>query len=185
MALKSAKIAGLKVEGQGFQGAMRWLEAATDRNSGKCAYAGNIDKVTPGAGSIAMTAAGMLMRQFLGAQRDDEIVTKAADFLGQPANLPGWAAGGGGVNFYYWYYGTLCMFQKGGEHWNKWNTKIKEALLPSQCKGGPLDGTAADKDGSWDPVGAAGIPSGGRVFSTSLGALCLEVYYRYLPLYGK
>jgi hypothetical protein len=32
--------------------------------------------------------------------------------------------------------------------------------------------------GSWDPVGAWGR-DGGRVYSTALCALILEVYYRY------
>jgi hypothetical protein len=34
-------------------------------------------------------------------------------------------------------------------------------------------------------VGRGGIPRGGRVFSTALAALSLEVYYRYLPMYSK
>jgi hypothetical protein len=33
-------------------------------------------------------------------------------------------------------------------------------------------------DGSWDPIGEWGI-SGGRVYSTALGAMTLEVYYRF------
>ena len=41
------------------------------------------------------------------------------------------------------------------------------------------------------PWPAAGTPTpawgsyGGRIYSTSLSALCLEVYYRYLPLYAQ
>ena len=50
---------------------------------------------------------------------------------------------------------------------------MKPALIEGQVKGG------AD-DGSWDPKGAA---HSGRVMSTALAVLCLEVYYRYLPLY--
>jgi hypothetical protein len=184
MALKSAKIAGLKVEGSAFQGCMNWLNAATRPNDGRCAYAGTIAQVAAGNGSMAMCAAGMLMRQFMGVDRGDPALKAAADTLGK--NLPSWEGGNAGkVNFYYWYYGTLCMFQMGGQHWEKWNTAIKKSLLDNQCKGGPMDGTENDKDGSWDPVGGGHVPTGGRVFSTALGALSLEVYYRYLPLYTK
>ena len=40
--------------------------------------------------------------------------------------------------------------------------------------------------GSWDPAKPTADPwgtHGGRLMMTSLGALTLEVYYRYLPLY--
>ena len=36
--------------------------------------------------------------------------------------------------------------------------------------------------GSWSPDTVWG-GYGGRVYTTALGALCLEVYYRFLPLY--
>ena len=67
------------------------------------------------------------------------------------------------------------MFQMGGEHWKAWNEAMKPALLETQSKGGP-------EDGSWDPAKAAGCDNG-RVMSTALSILCLEVYYRYLPIY--
>jgi hypothetical protein len=84
-------------------------------------------------------------------------------------------------NFYYWYYGTLGMFQTGGDQWKKWNEDLKKALLPNQRKGGPMDKSVQDVDGSWDPVTAFDC-SGGRVYSTAMATLSLEVYYRYLPL---
>ena len=37
-------------------------------------------------------------------------------------------------------------------------------------------------DGSWDPFDSDGKRAG-RAYSTAMAALCLEVYYRYLPLY--
>ena len=82
---------------------------------------------------------------------------------------------GGGVDLYYWYYGTLCVFQQGGDLWKRWNEAMKKALVDNQRKGG-------DEDGSWDPVGSYS-DNWGRVGQTALACLCLEVYYRYLPMY--
>ena len=53
-----------------------------------------------------------------------------------------------------------------------------------------MDGSDRDVDGSWDyekdPYGGKISWSRcGRVYTTALGALCLEVYYRYLPMYSK
>ena len=92
----------------------------------------------------------------------------------------------GDAGFYYWYYGTLGMFQMGGDQWKKWNEALKPTLVNNQCKGPlPLSGEVTDKDGSWDPNGSYIDKYGGRVFTTAVGALTLEVYYRYLPMYTK
>ena len=48
---------------------------------------------------------------------------------------------------------------------------MKKAVLESQRKDG-------DAKGSWDPVGPWGY-SGGRVYSTALMTMCLEIVYRY------
>ncbi|MHC4915968.1 MAG: prenyltransferase/squalene oxidase repeat-containing protein [Planctomycetota bacterium] len=86
---------------------------------------------------------------------------------------------GGGFprNIYFLYHSSLAMFQMGGDHWKTWNPQMKKALLESQLSGG-------DDDGAWDP----GVPSGmcycrGRTMATALGAMTLEVYYRYLRIY--
>jgi hypothetical protein len=42
--------------------------------------------------------------------------------------------------------------------------------------------TDGDFAGSWNPRSPWG-DYGGRVFSTAVSTLCLEVYYRFLPLY--
>jgi hypothetical protein len=183
MALKSARTSGLKVDTLAFRGCMSWLDQATDPKTGRCAYAGTKNKVRRGGGSHAMWAAGLLMRQFMGMNRTAPILVAASDSIIK--HPPVWEKGGEKkVNLYYWYYGTLGMFQQGGKYWPAWNKHMKKALLDNQRKGGPMDRTAKDVHGSWDPVGAGGIPRGGRVFSTALGALCLEVYYRYLPSQG-
>ena len=50
---------------------------------------------------------------------------------------------------------------------------MKEALVTTQQ-------TRGDDAGSWNPDGIWG-GYGGRVYSTALSALILEVYYRYEP----
>ena len=128
----------------------------------------------------------MLARQFMGAPSSDPLLVKQAELL--LTTLPKWEAKNhpseSPQNPYYWYYGTLSMFQMGGRHWQLWNESLKPVLLTNQCKGGALDGSAGDKDGSWDcEMGWA--PTGGRVYTTAINALSLEVYYRYLPMYAK
>jgi hypothetical protein len=70
------------------------------------------------------------------------------------------------------------MFQMGRNHgWTKWNETLKPVLIDNQRKGG-------DEDGSWDPQSWIDR-YGGRVFTTAMGAMTLEVYYRYPAMYDK
>ena len=69
------------------------------------------------------------------------------------------------------------MYQLQGPHWERWNESLRGALVATQRKTGPLAG-------SWDPDAVWG-GHGGRVYSTALASLCLEVYYRFLPLYKQ
>jgi hypothetical protein len=182
MQLKSARMAGLRPDGSGLQGAMNFVDEVSTPD-GWTGY------TSRGSGRYCLTAVGLVSRQFMGAAAGDPALARAADHLLK--ELPDWnTAGtvknkGGDIGFYYWYYGTLGMFQMGGDHWKKWNEAIKPTLVNNQCKGPlPLSGEVTDKDGSWDPQSWID-PYGGRVFTTALGALTLEVYYRYLPMYGK
>ena len=69
------------------------------------------------------------------------------------------------------------MHNQPGPDWDAWNRKMRRRLIDTQCK----DGCCAT--GSWDPQHDHWGSRGGRVMQTSLSALTLEVYYRYLPLY--
>jgi len=79
-------------------------------------------------------------------------------------------------DFYYWQYATIALFQHKGQVWNQWNTTLKEVLLSRQIR----TGSAA---GSWDPQGQWGDRCG-RVVSTAMAILSLEVYYRYPSIFG-
>jgi hypothetical protein len=75
----------------------------------------------------------------------------------------------------------------GGDSWNFWNlgnkgdNGIRDTLLKREDMG--LNARSNANAGSWEPNAEGHVASGGRIMSTSLALLCLEVYYRHLPLY--
>jgi hypothetical protein len=188
MALKSAKVAGLQVNPSCFEGALRWVNAGqdlrgldpnvpvpdSDWSGGRMKYRGPcMEQQKKGGGSFRVMAAASLCRLHIGgAGLDTPGVVGPCNILKKkliPKKYP--------YDMYLGYYATLTMFQKGGDYWKAWNEGMKKPLLAGQVKGG-VD------DGSWDPKGAHSDNS--RVMSTALCVMCLEVYYRYMPLYrGK
>ncbi|MHC4252716.1 MAG: YfbK domain-containing protein, partial [Planctomycetota bacterium] len=167
--LKSAKIAGLRVDGKGFQGAAAFLDKCTRREGDE---AGRVSYQPDRSPTPTMTAVGLFCRQLMGWKRADPLLVGGANYLAE--NLPEW--GGGTTNFYYWYHGTAGMFQMGGDWWKQWNASLRDMMVERQRRGEPKI------DGSWDPQGPW-TEGHGRALSTALGAMALEVYYRYLPLY--
>ncbi|MBL8829147.1 MAG: hypothetical protein JNM18_19345 [Planctomycetaceae bacterium] len=164
MVLKSAELAGVRVPAEPKNRAKQFLESvASGKSNGLASYRPN-EPVTR-----TMTAEALWCRQFLGLPRTDPACDEAGDFVLE--ELPG----SNQTNLYYWYYATLSMYQLQGRHWTRWNDALTKTLTASQAQ----VGTQA---GSWEPDPIWGN-YGGRVYSTALGALCLEVYYRFLPLY--
>lgn len=168
MALKSGEMAGLTVSKDVYSGVAKWLDSVESKTAkGQFTYHPSRPV------SLAMTAEGLLMRQYLGAVRTDARLQSGADFLRQ--HLPDLAD----RDAYYWYYATQVMFHMQGAHWDEWNTRLRDTLVSTQLKDG-------DPNGSWSPDrptpekwGAAG----GRHYVTCMNLLMLEVYYRHLPLY--
>ncbi|MFM8436204.1 MAG: squalene--hopene cyclase [Planctomycetia bacterium] len=135
--------------------------------------AGGLASYRPGERpSVAMTAEALVCRLLLGLPVHDPAVREALDSL---AAAPPEAAH---PNAYTWYYATLASFHAGGPQWDAWNARLLAALLPLQRRGpGPLAG-------SWDPDPVWG-GHGGRVYSTALSAMTLEVYYRHAPIHER
>lgn len=91
---------------------------------------------------------------------------------------------------YYWYYGTVAAFQMGGDHWNRWNAHLRDAILPLQNRDRTAKGRKRHQFGSWKPYGLeSGLRwgrwgrMGGRVYTTAICTLTLEIYYRHTPAY--
>lgn len=169
MALKSAEIAGIKVPSEAKDLMIDFLrKRSLGKNSGLAAY--HVDtKVAQTEPTATMTAEALFCKQMLGLPRQHPSSAEAIEFLQQ--HLPTRSE----YDVYYWYYGTLAVYQYGGNTWTVWNNRLRDMLVTDQRLTGPLRG-------SWDPKGRWG-GYGGRVYSTAMSALCLEVYYRFLPLY--
>ncbi len=182
MALKSARMAGLEVPSDVMERVEHWLNLAqADRGARYMynPYAGASPEQRKGRmPNLAMTAEGLLMRLYLGWDRDHIAMIRGADHLKQ--NLPRLGARDQSLrDAYYWYYATQVMFQMQGDHWTSWNDRLRPMLVQSQIAEGPLAG-------SWDPerpVPDRWSSSAGQLYVTTLNLLMLEVYYRYLPLY--
>jgi hypothetical protein len=180
MALKSARTAGLDVPDEAFDRAIDFLlvhgraqrQRKQSRYGGLAGYRIAVDRngtETVEPPKPSMTAEALFCKQMLGIDRQHPSYNEAVEYLLQ--NSPRRSK----QNLYYWYYGTLAMYQHGGEPWRRWNQALRDTLVADQR-------TDGDFAGSWNPRAPWG-DFGGRVFSTALSALCLEVYYRFLPLY--
>ena len=167
MVLTSARNAGVQgldaaeARARGFLGSV-----SSGRFGGLAAY-------RPGERpSVTMTAEALVCRLLLGTPVDHASVGEALGFI---ATSPPQASH---PNAYTWYYATLASYHAGGPQWEAWNARLQAALVPLQRRdSGPLAG-------SWDPDPVWG-GHGGRVYSTALSALTLEVYYRYLPMHDR
>ncbi len=184
MALKSAQIAKLDVPRKTMKAVTDLIVKRTDASTGELIYA----EREPGTGrrGDGLAAVGMVCRYYLGLT-DPGPLSRAGARLQK--NVPSWQKMKEAekeamlqnrlmtdANMYYWYYGTLAMFQVGGEAWTRWNTALRDMLVSKQR-------TDSHRAGSWDPEINYIGREGGRVWATAINVLNLEVYYRYLPLY--
>ncbi|MEI6526358.1 MAG: prenyltransferase/squalene oxidase repeat-containing protein [Planctomycetota bacterium] len=154
----------------------RFLDSvATGKSGGLAVYRNLTPQVRPPSqqASAAMTAEALAIRSMLGLPMSAQATQEAKQMLlGQ---LPG----KGQTNFYSWYYATLALYHTKNqpEAWVVWNEAMKKELISTQIVHGELAG-------SWDPRCVWG-GHGGRIYTTALGCMCLEVYYRYLPIYQQ
>ena len=175
MAYKSARSAGIDVPNKTINGLRRHFDRVTSDRGYTC-----YTSPTSSPDGMALNAVGMLANLYLGADRTDRLVRRQTALLLK--DPPAWhkLAGrkGHDHSMYYWYYGTLAMYQVGGREWAVWNSHMRDMLIRNQC-------TEGHARGSWDPEGYWAKHYAGRVYSTALCTLNLEIYYRYLPLHQR
>ena len=173
MALISARMAGLDVPSDRLDLIHQFLDTVQRKDGvrGPNPDGDQYAYQAPSQPKISMTAEGMLCRMYLGWKTDDPRITEGCGkVLGEPM-----VTGVQGRDYYYWYYATNALHHAGGANWRKWNDVMKEALPELQIRTGK-------ERGSWPPEGDPHGSAGGRLYATVLSILCLEAYYRHMPL---
>jgi len=173
-ALKAGKMAGLENEGldQAMKDALRGFKKNEDPKGG-FGYATTDESGPPATG---LTGVGVLCMQLLGHGRKAS-ARKGLLVLQMDRHAFSWDKTPPWRNIYYWYYTTQAKFHAGGKVWNDWNRLFAKPLVRAQTvlKGEGIDG----KDmGYWVTDTSVGV-----VMDTTLCALQLQVYYRYLPTF--
>jgi hypothetical protein len=163
MALASAQLSGILVPKEPRAKALAFLDrVGTGAKLGMYGY----NKPAP---KPSMTAVGMYCNELLVGPDKSPRLDESLRYL--VTHLPDEKQ----EDFYYWYYGTLCMRLYGAEGvqqqaWEEWNSRMSPLLLELQSS-----------EGSWDAMGKRGKKEG-KIVTTAWAILSLEVYYRYTPL---
>lgn len=162
MALKSAFAAGLNIP----PSTIVKIDAFLDSQQAESGVFYGYGK--PGR-SPTCTSIGGLLRMFRGMSTTDPRILDAAAYFERVGRSNG--------DVYFNYYVTLFMFHVGGRFWEDWNPRVREHLINTQADDG-------HEKGSWyfeNPYGK----EGGRLYTTAMCAMTLEVYYRFAPLYQQ
>jgi hypothetical protein len=181
MALKSGELAGLNVPKKTYEMVAVFLAKAQDKkDSSRFVY--NPYATDRRNSNPTMTAVGLLMKLYLGADPKDPVIVRGAkSLLASPPSIG--TARRPTRDTYYWYYATQVMAHMGDAQLNEWNEHLKPVLIDTQINQGKFAG-------SWSPnlqddgaVRDAWGKHGGRIYVTTMNLLSLEVRHRLLPLY--
>ena len=170
-ALKAAYIAGAENRGlkEAMDKAVEDVKSVHDAETGRFRYTDDKSHRTD-----SITGLCILALQLLGhgtsreARAGLQALSGASCDWDKPAEWP----------MYAWYYVTQAKFHQGGQSWAGWNAKFARVYVKNQ-----------NEDGSWTSAGQNLKEENGKevhlgpVYSTTLAALTLQVYYRFLPTY--
>lgn len=182
MALKSCQLAGVETDKATWMRSEAFVDSLIS-SDGKYGYQKSAAKVTD-----TTTAIGVLSKMYLGTHYEDLDLIMGADFISD--------TGPSDSDIYFNYYATQILHHRGGEPWQAWNKGtgakkgkrirnirelgMRDFLIQTQ------DQSNSHQAGSWYFADKAGhSKTGGRLYTTAMSVMILEVYYRYLPLYEK
>jgi len=161
LSLMSARSAGYAVPDQTFLNVLSNCHRITDPKTQWVGY-------THRGGNNTRTclAVGLFSRLYLGYHPSTSPVRTQARLLLENHVPP---------DYYVWYHAGVAMFQM-QDFFPEWNTRVQYSLIGLQSRNRHMTG-------SWDALGEY-EGKGGRVLTTALCVMSLEVYFRHLLLYG-
>jgi hypothetical protein len=162
MALRSAKLAGLRVPDQVLVRAEQFLDSVQEQQGVYYGY------MAPGR-QPAPTAIGLLSRMYYGWEQNDPRLAAGVQYL--------MTLGSSRTDMYFNYYAHQVMHHYEGPDWEAWNRELRDRLIATQSRRG-------HEHGSWY-FHDQHAESGGRLYTTAMCVMILQVYYRYMPLYGR
>ncbi|WP_197526227.1 prenyltransferase/squalene oxidase repeat-containing protein [Botrimarina colliarenosi] len=175
MALKSGVLASLQAPKRVASRATAFLDSASTADGTRYGYLAAPEPVegeeAPAYnGTPTLSAVGLLCRMYLGWDQSDERLKQGVERLAKEGPRSG--------NFYHNYYAAQAIFHHTGgvgPVWREWNDAVRDQLVEQQS-------TRGHERGSWWVEGPHN-DRGGRLYTTAMATMTLEVYYRYLPLY--
>ena len=118
--------------------------------------------------AMSVTSMALLSRIYLGWGRDDGDLRAGIALIDKSTPTE---------NYYTNYFATQVLKNWGGPEWERWNARMRDELVARQ------ENTEGPSKGSWAPRDRSNYSlAGGRLLTTCLATLTLEVYYRNQPL---
>ncbi len=169
MALKSGAMSGFAIDLDVVRKANYFLDQMAFDEGASYHYDFRTKRENAGY-NPSTTACAVLCRMYSGMPKDHPSIQAAVAKFSK--------AGPSKTNTYYNYYATQVLKQVGGKDWEAWNVRMREQLLSSQT-------TSGHAAGSWYWDDGHSTDSAGRLYTTCMATMMLEVYYRYMPLYSE
>jgi hypothetical protein len=160
MAMKSCQFSGLEAPRSTWIRAEEFVASLGTSGGSHYGYQSTDQRPT-------CTAIGLLMRMYMGWDRNHGALQMGAGHIAE--------LGPSKSDVYFDYYATQVLQHLQTDDWPEWNRTLRDYLVQTQSQSG-------HEAGSWYFPDKHN-ESGGRLYTTAMAIMILEVYYRYMPLY--
>jgi len=159
-ALRACRMAGIVVDKKAIDKAVDYIKRCQNPD-GSIRYSLG----SGGSGRPAITAAGVAVLYNAGVYDDQPFVEKAVQYCKQHIQI---SVDNTGHHYYTHLYWSQALYQRGGDDWTGYYSKMSDWLLKQQ-----------KKDGSWEGDGV------GSVYGTAIALIVLQLPYAMAPIYQR